>query len=277
MARLNRIARISALAGGAVAALLLAAAVVYAGGLEAVWYSLSGAELKDLESRSGESAGPAATSEKVVTAPAAPAASEEPTSTEPTVTAPAPAPEADEPPAVQPAATPPGGQQVARMYWEQVDSQQQINKLVNGEISSFSLGTPNVGAQVASVGVSVSYKAGGSLGGSLVMRKYGTAWYFSSITASGGGGTTAQRRPADQGVVSTLVSQQATNQNVILGFLDGGYKRVTVNSVSKGSGTATINVTLDGGTRPRSAAQIVAVSKNIDGTKYWFVTTFRLR
>jgi hypothetical protein len=57
-------------------------------------------------------------------------------------------------------------------------------------------------------------------------------------------------------------------------ILDGGYKTVTVNGVSGGSGTASVNISLSGGTAPRAAGTITCVSKDIGGVKHWFITSF---
>jgi hypothetical protein len=183
----------------------------------------------------------------------------------------------DEPDTSAAAVTPPSASEQYRMFWEQYDSDEQIQDLAEGRIAYFSLGSVNKTASQANIGVTAGYSGGGSLSGTIVLRGYSGTWYFSSITRSGGGGARPPRRPADTGVVSTIVNQQAASQDIITGFLDGGYKYVEVNSVSRGSGTATIDVTLSGGSLGRKAAQIVCVVKEIYGDKHWFVTTFRER
>ncbi len=175
---------------------------------------------------------------------------------------------------VTPAVTSPTGDQLSRMFWEQVGSQEQIGKLVAGEISGFSLGTVTNNGTSASIGVSANYKAGGSLGGTMVLRNYSGVWYFSSIS-SAGGGTTVKSIPADTGITSTIVAQTPTNQDIPKAIIGGGYKTVTVNSVSAGSGTATVSITLSGGTSARVSGTILCTSKTIGGTKYWFITSFR--
>lgn len=199
--------------------------------------------------------------------------SEEPTeSDEPTDTAEEPA-DTSTSNVTQPTVVPPTGDQLSRMFWEQVGSQEQIGKLVRGEISSFSLGGVTNNGTTASIGVSAIYKAGGSLGGTMVLRNYSGVWYFSSI--SSGGGTTVKSIPADTGITATIVNQTPSNQDIPLAIIDGGYTTCSVTSVSGGSGTATVNITLSGGTSARASGQIVCVSKTIGGTKYWFITSFR--
>ncbi|TDB39804.1 MAG: hypothetical protein D9V44_02330 [Actinobacteria bacterium] len=173
-----------------------------------------------------------------------------------------------------PAVTPPTADQSARMYWEQVASQEQITKLVNGEVASVSFGAVSKSGTTANVPITVSYKAGGSLSGTMVLRNYSGVWYFSSIARNGNSLSVTTGKAADLGIVSTIVSNQAANQAIVVGIVNGTYKKCTVNSVSGGSGTATVNITVGGGTAPATAGSIVAVSKTISGTKTWFITSF---
>lgn len=174
----------------------------------------------------------------------------------------------------QPAVTtPPTADQKTRMYWEQVGSQEQIGKLVRGEISSFTLGTASRSGSTASVPVTVNYKAGGSISGTMVLRDYSGTWYFSSITRSGHSATTPSGS-GDTSVIAAIVTQQAANQDIPTGIISGAYKKVTVNGVSAGSGTATLKITLDGGTAAPTSGTITAVSKTIGGAKNWFITSF---
>ncbi len=176
-------------------------------------------------------------------------------------------------PSPTPVAAAPTDDQQNRMYWEQVASQEQIGKLVRGEISSFTLGTVNRSGSTASVPVTVNYKAGGSISGTMVLRDYSGVWYFSSITRSGQTATTPSGS-GDTSVIAAIVSQQATNQDIPTGIISGAYKTVTVNSVSQGSGTATLKITLSGGTAAPMPGTITCVSKTIGGVKHWFITSF---
>ena len=174
----------------------------------------------------------------------------------------------------QPAvATPPTADQQSRMYWEQVASQEQIGKLVRGEISSFTLGTANRSGSTASVPVTVSYKTGGSISGTMVLRDYSGTWYFSSITRNGHTATTPTGS-GDTSVIAAIVTQQAANQDIPTGIISGGYKKVTVNSASMGSGTASLKITLSGGSAAPTSGTITCVSKTIGGVKHWFITSF---
>ncbi|MDZ4180171.1 MAG: hypothetical protein U1E29_13215 [Coriobacteriia bacterium] len=175
--------------------------------------------------------------------------------------------------ATTPVAKPPTGDQQARMYAEQAASQEQIGKLVRGEISSFNLGAVTRSGSTASVRVTANYASGGSMSGTMVLRDYSGIWYFSSITRDGNSGSTPSA-PGDSGVISAIVTAQAANQEIPAGIISGGYKTLTVSGVSSGSGTASVRISLSGGTSPRTAGTITCVSKDIGGVKYWFITSF---
>ncbi|MCE5192181.1 MAG: hypothetical protein LLG08_10560 [Actinomycetia bacterium] len=172
------------------------------------------------------------------------------------------------------AAKPPTGDQASRMYWEQVASQEQIGKLVRGEISSMKFGAVTRSGSTANVRVTVAYKAGGSLSGTMVLRDYSGVWYFSSIARDANPLTVSTGKAADLGIVSTIVSQQAANQTLVNGIINGAYKTCSIVGVSSGSGTATVKLTMSGGTAATTAGSIVCVSKVIGGTKHWFITSF---
>ncbi|MBN1193179.1 MAG: hypothetical protein JXA36_05775 [Coriobacteriia bacterium] len=176
-------------------------------------------------------------------------------------------------PSPAPEATPPTADQQNRMYWEQIWSQEQIGNLVRGEIASFTLGTVTRSGSTANVRVTANYKSGSAVSGTMVLRDYSGIWYFSSITRDGHAAITPMGT-GDTSVIAAIVSQQAANQEIPTGIISGGYKKVTVNSVSQGSGTATLNITLSGGTAAPMPGTITCVSKTIGGVKHWFITSF---
>lgn len=169
---------------------------------------------------------------------------------------------------------PPTGDQTARMYWEQVASQEMIGNLVRGDITSVNIGSVTKSGNTASVRLTVSSKSLGSVSGTMILRDYSGVWYFSSITRDGSTGGSTSSKPGDPGIVSTLVSQQANNQAIVTGIINGGYKKFSISGVSGGSGTATVRFTASGGTSASTSGSIVCVSKVLSGTKYWFVTSF---
>ncbi|MBS3956244.1 MAG: hypothetical protein KGZ40_01730 [Clostridiales bacterium] len=266
-----------------VAAVLLATAVfagafVFLGGIDLVDNILGGGDnaqvtapvppkpTEDPDAEAPTPPGDGTAAEETPTAPAAPAPPVSPVSSQ----APAPTPPATVVPAT--GVTVPADAR-ARMYWEQVDSQEQIGKLVGGKISSFSL-TPQ-SATATEARLRVSTNGNDPISGTVVLRAHDGAWFFSSITRDGNASRGAAGRRGDISVIDTIVEQQTASQDVIAAFVDGGYRTVKVNRVSTGSGTVTIDVEFGGGTKPRSAGQIVAISKDINGVKHWFLTSFR--
>lgn len=170
----------------------------------------------------------------------------------------------------------------AAMYREQLQSQVQINKLVEGSVASIAIGTPSATASKAVIPLSVSYKTDPTVSGTLVLVNTNGLWYFSSITAADHRASSTATKPqnVDSGIVSTITEQQsaADCQKLIEeGLVEGGFKTARVDGVSMGSGTATVNVTLLGGTMDRTPARFVLISKVDSGNKYWFLTKFELK
>lgn len=204
----------------------------------------------------------------------------------PAPAAPAPAASPATKPVTTPAVAPAPGDVVApsaggtvpaeareRMYWEQVDSQDQIGRLISGKIRSFAFSPQSATATEARLRVSTTGDA--TVSGNAVLRAYDGNWFFSSITRDGQTPRGAAGRKGDSAVVDTIVKQQIASQPVIASFVDGGYRTINVNNVSMGAGTATISVEFTGGTQARRAGEIVAISKDINGVKHWFLTSFR--
>lgn len=170
----------------------------------------------------------------------------------------------------------------AAMYREQLQSQVQINKLVDGSVASIGIGTASASASKAVIPLSVSYKTDPPLSGTLVLVNTNGLWYFSSISAADHSGSASPVKPqnVDSGVVSTITEQQADpdcQKLIEEGLVEGGFKTARVDGVSAGAGTATVNVTLLGGTMDRTPARFVLISKVDSGKKYWFLTRFELK
>lgn len=193
--------------------------------------------------------------------------------TEPPATTP-PADETTDTPEPAPSATLPSSAAQEVMYWEQLASYEQIADLVDDKFASFDLGEVATNSEGATVRVSAVYRDGGSLTGTLLMRKFSEAWYFAMITRDGNPTTTPVSGAADMAVAKAIAEGNAANQEIPVAILDGGYTKITVDKVSKGSGTALVDVTFSGGTLPETKGQITCISKEIGGTVKWFVTGF---
>ncbi len=162
------------------------------------------------------------------------------------------------------------------MYRGQLRSQTPIGKLVNNQMASMRLGVPRKSATVATVPLVVTQRDGTTLGGTMTLRKYNSRWYFAGLVTDGGP-ETGNPGTIDSSVVQTIVRQQTTRANqsmIVNGILGGGFKKAVITSVSKGSGTATINVALSGGTSAPRNGPFVCFSKNDGSTTYWFIARF---
>ena len=167
-----------------------------------------------------------------------------------------------------------------RLYVEQVGSQTSILRLVNGEVSALSFGTPTVAGAAASVPVAVRYTDGTSVGGSLTLRKYSSLWYFYAISAGASATRVATPATIDSNVVAVLSRQQASAANqtlLVQGLLQRGFTGADVVSTSKGSGTATVDVILRGGSMNSKRARFVCISRTGGSTTYWFIASFEIR
>jgi len=168
----------------------------------------------------------------------------------------------------------------AAMYREQLQSQAQITKLVSGDVSAVAIGTSSATSSRASIPLNVSYKSGSPVSGTMVLVNTDGLWYFSSISAGGGGSAVSKPQNVDSGVVHTITEQQADPECQALieeGLVESGFKTARVDGVTQGAGTATVNVTLLGGSLDRKPARFVLISKTDSGNKYWFLTRFELK
>lgn len=195
------------------------------------------------------------------------------------VTAPEPAPSTDsdeekEAEPTAPAVALPSAEAQEVMFWEQVASREQTADLVDDKFASFELSQITENATTGDIRVKGTYREGGELTGWLLLRKYNTEWYFAMITRDGNPATTPVSGEADAAVTKAIAEGNAANQEVPVGLLDGSWKVITVDKVTKGSGTAMIDVTFSGGTAADAKGQITCISKTINGVTHWFITGF---
>ncbi len=163
-----------------------------------------------------------------------------------------------------------------KLFWEQVDSQEQIGRLVRGEVASLTVGATKLDGDRASIRVQAAYVGGGELGGVLVLEKADGLWFFVSMTREGNVSLGPEGRgEADMSVVTTIIEQQSKSQDIVTGLVDGEYETIDVLSVERGSGTATIAISLKDAKGTPTDGEIVCVTKEISGKTMWFITAFR--
>ena len=164
-----------------------------------------------------------------------------------------------------------------RVYTEQLLSQESITALVDKKLSTIRFGTAKVSGGSALVPVKLGFTSGQSLSATMKLRKHADLWNFYSIRAAVSDNEGPVPTEIDSSVVAVFAAQQATaaNQKMLVdGVLGGGFKTAKVTSVTKGAGTATVNLQLSGGTAKPSKGGIVCISKTDGTTPYWFIVRF---
>ena len=184
------------------------------------------------------------------------------------------------------------------MYSEQIQSQDDIQSLIAGKMTSFTVDAVNAGSDSAIVPITAYVRDRTQAPGALRFIKRGSVWYFVSLSglrpsrtngfadvvASGGSldpSLTAQQRFANmvvsetqRGVLRTLAEQQVVNQPTVRDLLSGEYKRYEVGKPVKGSKTYTIPVTVVAADETTISARIVVISAHVEGTNRYFISTF---
>lgn len=167
-----------------------------------------------------------------------------------------------------------------RVYAEQLLSQDSILALVNKKLSTIRFGTAKVTGGTALVPVKLGFTNGQSLSATMKLRKHADLWYFYSIRAATSDDEGLAPTEIDSSVVAVIAAQQATpaNQKMLVdGVLGGGFTIAKVTGVTKGVGTATVNLQLSGGTAKPSKGGLVCISKTDGSTPYWFIVRFDAR
>jgi hypothetical protein len=163
-------------------------------------------------------------------------------------------------------------------FVEQVASQKTLTALVDNEIGSMRLGKSRIRRGVCTTPVTVYFRDGRVVSGTLVLKQYKWRWYFYSITAGGAGGISGAVLPPDisPSIMGTAYAQQRKNQTFASAVVYNRYPVLTVQSVAKNWGTATIRMRMSGGKRKPRTASIVCISKDSsNGKTYWFLASVR--
>lgn len=169
-----------------------------------------------------------------------------------------------------------------RMFAEQMQSRAALADLVGGRIKSLSLGKSLTSGDSASVPLTARYSNGSTVKGTMTLDRLNDLWYFFSLSRNGAKDSRDLPSPGsfDSAVVETITNEQAqpgTQELITSGILGGGFNVVEIDSVKMGPRTATVNVTLSGGSSPESKARLVCISKTDAGATYWFVASFEKR
>lgn len=187
---------------------------------------------------------------------------------------------------------------IKRMYVEQIESAVNIEHLAAGQFKSITIDkVVTSGDTDADVAITAELKDGTKAGGVIQVVKRGGNWYFFSITGLGNAGgfsssiNTASSKETsealaseaseagvktfDADVMSTIANQQAANQEIMTGLVDGSVTKLVFGAPQAGSGTVSLPITVSG---PKGAAyegSALLVTKTVDGKDRTFITTFK--
>ncbi|MDP2182300.1 MAG: hypothetical protein Q8K99_07000 [Actinomycetota bacterium] len=181
-----------------------------------------------------------------------------------------------------------------RIWQEQIDSQANILKLVDGQVESMTVSKVTQSGDRATLDIAAQFSDGTSAPGQLGMRSFGGKWYFAYVSGmrrgesggladdvgSGAGVEPTSAVPAvadvDVPLVNTILEQQATSSAVLEEYATGAVKSVRVADRVVSAGTVTLDIVMNE-SHETGYGQIVLISKQFDGETHWFVAKFTKR
>jgi hypothetical protein len=174
---------------------------------------------------------------------------------------------------------------VNAMFKEQVASQVMIGTLLGTSfdysnwITTMSFGPVSKSSTKAVMPLTVRTRGGSILGGVLVLKKYGSKWFFYSVTrgvSEGGISNVPLPVGISSSAVLTSIAQQSLHQGFVGGIVSGGYKKLTVLGRTANFNTRTVNIRLSGGSRHSATARVMAYrKKSTSGKSYWFLASIK--
>lgn len=186
-----------------------------------------------------------------------------------------------------------------RMYVEQIESQNNLARLRDGKIASFTVDRVETSGPAATVAITAKFVDGTKAGGVMLFVQKSGVWYFASITglrsATTGGladavgdavamedSETVTEEFKEAGVVTpdpdvmrTLIDQQGANQAIVRALLGGDYLSAEIATPVKGAGTVSLPVKLARKAGGTDTATVVLVTKRVEGKDRVFLTTFK--
>lgn len=166
-----------------------------------------------------------------------------------------------------------------RLWQEQIDSQDNIRRLVDGEVISVAINDVQERGDRAVLGVDVRFKDATAAKGTLEMVRFGDTWYFARVTglhpdAAVGDTPIPKVDDVDVGVLNTILEQHQGSSQVLQEYADGVITKVVVNDIVTGPGTARLTLEMEQ-THPHVGwGDLVMISKEIGGETVWFLARF---
>lgn len=171
------------------------------------------------------------------------------------------------------------------MLKEQIGAQKSITALMGTAgksstwINTITFGKATKTSTKATIPVTCRTAGGTTVKGVLVVKKYGTKWYFYSI--SQGSTPNGIDKVTIPGGITTkslgaALSNQGNHQYLMTGIISGGYKKITVTSRHTYSNAKQINIRLSGGSRRATTGRVLAYRKTAsNGSKLWFISAIK--
>lgn len=180
-----------------------------------------------------------------------------------------------------------------RLWQEEVDSQANIARLMDGQLKELSfVTTTSVRGSEASLTMNAKFKDGTSAPGVLFMSKRGGNWYVKYLTGLRSPSMKGMARSTqigradvppdtplpkleeiDKGVLTTIFAEQVKSQDVFEDYLATNVRKVVIDDVVRGPRTTTITTTMIE-KQHTVRAQIVLVKTESRGKEAWFLTRF---
>lgn len=168
-----------------------------------------------------------------------------------------------------------------RALGEQMDSSVNLSKLAAGKIRRFTVEGGGQSGSRYSASIRASFTDGTSAPGDLALSRFQNTWYFSSMqgrrTTEGGEagsvsktGGISSKTGVPSSLVSVMISQTNKNQAVFRSMVGGDIKSVSIDSVDRGVGTATLAATISLANGSTRSARIGMLRSN----GYWFLVRF---
>ncbi len=197
---------------------------------------------------------------------------------------------------------PPGVSQTfaMRMYLEQIQSEDNFQRLVDGELSSISAEAVEKTEDGARVRITAHFADGSSGPGYLRLVKAKSGWYYASVAGtndskeenfasavSDGDESDVDQSDADavahsgvtafdSGVINAILSQSQKNSALAEDLVAGKVTEIVFGEPQHGAGTVTIPAAVKYRQGSDRTGQAVLISKQIDGRQLYFMTTLRM-
>lgn len=166
-----------------------------------------------------------------------------------------------------------------RLWQEQVDSQDMIAKLREGDVTSLKVAGVEKSSDQAKLNVVVTLKDGSSAPGIIGFRRFGDQYFVAYATSDRGtlAGKPDSDLPAiedvDVELLNTILAEQVKSKANIDEYLAGRVMQVNIEAVKPGPNTATVEVEMDED-HEEGYADVVLIKSGEAREELWFIAKF---